>query len=112
MKRLMLLAMLALAGCETAPTEEPVRATTLSGDYQAVSNCFQQGLANPAGYRKTDAPSARTSTIEGSGGGSANRIDFSDAGPGLTKVNARLATPGADAAWHEYMQILKQCSSN
>ena len=107
MKRLMICAMLFLGGCQST-VEEPDQTTVLAGDYQALSDCFYRKVATTPGYRKTDAPAARTNTIEGSrDGGSADKIDFIATGEGITKVHARLGAPGA--AWAHYLSILKQC---
>jgi hypothetical protein len=107
MKRLTVCVVLVLGGCQST-TDEPNQTTVLAGDYRAVSDCFYRKVATTPGYKKVDAPS--TNTIEGSpDGGSADKIDFIAAGEGITKVQARLGTPGAGEAWAGYLSILKQC---
>ena len=107
--RYVLFAMLALGGCQST-AEEPNQSTVLSGDYQAVANCFYRNVATTPGYRKVDTLSARTTTVEGNrDGGTADKIDFTAAGEGITKVQARLGTPGAGEAWARYLSALKLC---
>ena len=108
MKRLTVCFMLVLGGCQST-IEEPNQTTVLAGDYRAVSDCFYRNVATASGYRKVDAPSTRTNTIERTGGGSADRISFTATGEGITKVEARLGTPGAAEAWARYLSVLKQC---
>ena len=109
MKRLTLCFMLVLGGCQST-IDEPNQTTVLAGDYRAVSDCFYRNVATTPGYKKVDAPSIRTTTIEGStDGGSADKIDFIATGEGITKVQARLGTPGADKAWARYLSVMKQC---
>ena len=76
MKRLTVCLMLVLGGCQST-IEEPNQTTVLAGDYTAVSDCFYRKVATTPGYKKVDAPSTRTITIEGSTGwriGRQNRL--------------------------------------
>ena len=109
MKRLTVCFLLVLGGCQST-TDEPNQTTVAAGDYRAVSDCFYRNVATAPGYKKVDAPSISTNTIEGSTeGGSADKIDFIATGEGITKVQAQLGTPGADKAWARYLSVLKQC---
>lgn len=103
MKRLMMIAVLVFAGCQST-VSEPEQTTVLAGDYQVLSDCFYRQVATSPGYRKVDTPSARTNTIEG---GSGDKIEFTATGEGITRVHARLG--GDDAAWTRYLSVLKQC---
>ena len=109
MKRLTVCLMLVLGGCQST-TDEPNQTTVLAGDYRAVADCFYRKVATTPGYKKTEAPSTSTTTITGStDGGSADKINFTATGEGITKVQAQLGTPGADKAWAHYLSVLKQC---
>jgi hypothetical protein len=109
MKRLLVCTVLALGGCQST-TDEPNQTTVLAGDYRAVSECFYRNVATTPGYKKSDAPSIGTTTIEGSmDGGSTDKIDFIATGEGITKVQAQLGTPGADKAWARYLSVLREC---
>ena len=107
MKRLITCAavLLALAGCQSTP-DEPDQTTVLAGDYQALSNCFYRQVATTPGFAKSDQPATRTSTVTGR---TADRIDFIAEGDGITRVHARLGSPGAGTAWAGYLSHLKQC---
>ena len=109
MKRLTVCLMLVLGGCQST-TDEPNQTTVLAGDYRAVADCFYRKVATTPGYKKTEAPSTSTTTITGrTDGGSADKIDFTATGEGITKVRAQLGTPGAGEAWARYLSVLKQC---
>lgn len=109
MKRLLVCTVLVLNGCQST-IDEPNQSTVLAGDYKTVSDCFYRKVATSPGYRKVDAPSTSTTTIEGGADGrTADRIAFTAAGEGITKVQAQLGSPGAGKAWAGYLSALKEC---
>lgn len=106
MKRLIACAvLLAVAGCQSTP-DEPDQTTVLAGDYQSLSNCFYREVAKTPGFTQADQPAARTSTVTGR---TSDKIDFTAEGDGITRVHARLGSPGSGTAWAGYLSILKQC---
>ena len=109
MKRLIVCTMLLLGGCQST-VDEPNQSSVLAGDYKTVSDCFYRKVATAPGYKKIDTPSMRKNTIEGGPDGrSADKIDFTATGEGITKVDAQLGTPGAGKAWARYLSVLREC---
>jgi hypothetical protein len=109
MKRLTVFFLLVVGGCQSTH-DEPYQTTVLTGDYRTVSDCFYRSVATSPGYQKVASPSANTVTVKGSTAGrSADRVDFTATGEGITKVQAQLGMPGAGKAWAGYLAALKQC---
>ncbi|EBW2250076.1 hypothetical protein C9R18_25885, partial [Salmonella enterica subsp. enterica serovar Enteritidis] len=95
MKRLIALApALLLAGC-IMYGDEPNYTMTVRGNYQEVSDCSYEAVQRAAAveiHHKADLPSKKTSSLVFGVDDVQNaRLDFTDAGGGNTKVNARMA---------------------